>query len=1038
MRQSWDSHVDHMVTGADTWGHMEEPIVKSLSIRELLLAGTIISGLAFAAPAYAQSQPEESEEDVVVVTGTRIQTPGTTSSSPITSVGTTELQYQQSSEVEKVLRNLPITVPGDGQNTNNGTAGATTIDLRDLGPQRNLIMIDGKRVTPYNIDGIVDVSIVPAAMLERVDIVTGGASAVYGSDAISGAINFVLKRNFEGVEVGTEYSYTGEGDGATYNAFVALGAALPDDRGNVAMAITYAKREGIQFGARDYGRVGVSSGSGAGLGITGAAEPANCGGPNTVPTTFGGSGTTVPTRISSIPAGTTAANIGLQVRDDRTLGAFCNQFNFNPYNYYQTPQERFGGVAYGNYAITDNVEAYGRLMYSAINVRQQIAPSGIFAGTRVLLPLGNPFLSAAARTELINRFEAGRAAGAASPTVLTAASANPVAGSWYDNNGNGVVDVADTVSVTLGRRTVEFGERSTTYDNNYFQLVFGLRGTLADTFDWDLSFQHGESDRTNVSAGYTNIENLKGAINSVSATSCVAPTGGPRGGSAGGVQTATCVPIDMFGPAGSITPAMVGYSAATALEQQNYRQTMVSASIAGPVEAIQLPWAQNPLSLALGAEYREEFGSTTPDECLKLAPASCLGGAGGNTLPIVGGYSVQEFFVEAILPIAEDLPLFSGLDLELGYRYSNYDPTGVNTTWKAGFNWSVTDTFRVRVMQQQAVRAPNVGELAAPLTSGLDNAVRDPCSSNQPAGDRTPALRTLCEATGMTAAQVWTVPNIEAGQINTFAGTNLARLPEPETADTITIGFVWQPDFIPFVKSPVITLDYYEIRIEGYIDELSAQEVLNLCYGQGNRAFCGQVRRLNGTLTERGSGIEAFTQNLNYALVEGMDLTVGFGLELPEGWGDLRFNYFGTQTSANEFQSSTVSPVVNCLGFYGNTCGNPSPEYRHTARATWTQGDLTVSALWRHVGEANVEEAQRAATFAAFRTIDAYNYIDLFTSYQLNPSVELSFGVVNLLEEEPPIVGGDIATTSSNGGNTFPQVYDSVGRVFTFGVGLKF
>lgn len=1038
MRRSCASNT----AGPTTWGHMEEPIVKSLSMRELLLAGTIISGLTLGAlPAVAQTAPAAAgeEESTVVVTGTRIQTPGNTSSSPITTVGTTELQYQQSSEVEKVLRGLPITVPGDGENTNNGTAGATTINLRDLGAQRNLIMIDGKRVTPYNINGIVDVSIVPAAMLQQVDIVTGGASAVYGSDAISGAINFVLKRNFEGVEAGIEHSYTGEGDGQTYNAFVALGAALPDDRGNVAMAITYAKREGVQFGSRDYGRVGVSTGSGAGLGLTGAPEPANCGGPNTVPTTFGGSGTTLPTRISSVPGNAVTGTAGLQIRSDRTIGAFCNVFNFNPYNYYQTPQERFGGVAYGNYAINDDIEAYGRLMYSAINVRQQIAPSGIFAGTRVLLPLGNPFLSAAARNELITRFEAGRTPGAATPTVLTAASANPVAGSWYDNNANGVVDVADTVSVTVGRRTIEFGERSTTYDNNAFQVIFGLRGQLADdSWNWDVSFQHGESDRTNISAGYTNIENLKGALNTISATSCVAPTGGPRGGSAGGVQTATCVPLDLFGPAGSITPAMAGYSSATALEQQNYQQTIVSASLDGQIEAITSPFAQDPLAIAIGTEYREETGSTTPDECLKLAPSSCLGGAGGNTLPIVGGYSVQEFFLEAILPIAQDQPFFNNLDLELGYRYSDYDPTGVNTTWKAGFNWAVTDTFRIRVMQQQAVRAPNVGELAAPLTSGLDNAVRDPCSSNQPTAARTAQLRTLCESTGMTAAQVWNVANIEAGQINIFSGTNLAALPEPETADTTTIGFVWQPTFLPLVTQPVITLDYYKINIEGYIGELSAQEVLDLCYTQGNTAFCPQIRRLNGTLVEQGSGVQAFTQNLSYALAEGFDLTAGFGLDLPEGWGNLRLNYYGSLNTANESQSSPVSTVVDCLGFYGNTCGNPSPEYRHSARATWNVGDWTVSGLWRHVGESKVEDSQVSSTFAQFRQIEAYDYIDLFSSYQVNSALEVSFGIRNLMEETPPIVGGEIASTSSNGGNTFPQVYETLGRVFTFGLNVKF
>lgn len=1015
-------------------------------MRERLLASSMIAGLAAGvvtiAPAHAQQAQSTTADDdqVVIVTGTLIQQPGLESASPITSVGIEEIGLQQSSEVEKLMRNLPITVPGDGANVNNGTAGASTINLRGLGSQRNLILIDGKRATPYNIAGRVDVSIIPVGALERMDIITGGASAVYGSDAISGAINFVLRRDFEGVELDNEYTVSGANDGEIFNHTALLGANLADGRGNVALALNYTKREGVQFGARDYGRVGVSSSSGAGLGITGAAEPTNCSGENTVPTTFGGSGTTVPTRISSIPGntGVGTGTQGLQIRDDGTLGPFCNQFNFNPYNYYQTPQERYGGMAWGHYAINDSVEAYGRFQFAAVNVRQQIAPSGIFAGTRVLLPLSNPFLSAAARNELIARFTAGRAPGATTPTVLTARSSNPTAGAWYDNNSNGVVDAADTVSVTLGRRTIEFGERSSTYDNNAFQAILGLRGSINEAWNWDVSLSHGESDRTNVAAGYTNIENLKGALNTVSATSCTAPTNGPVGGSAGGAQTATCVPINLFGPAGSITPAMAGYSSAVGLEKQDYTQTIGLATISGTVDQLKSPFADTGLSMALGAEYREETGATTPDECLKLAPSSCLGGAGGNTLPIVGGFSAKEYFGEVIMPLASDKPLVQSLDLELGYRYADYDPSGVNRTWKAGLTWQLNDTLRFRAMQQKAVRAPNVGELAAPLTSGLDNAVRDPCSVAQPTALQTTALRALCQATGQTSSQVWVTPNIEAGQINTFSGTNLSRLPKPEDADTTTVGLVLTPSFLPFVKNPVLTLDYYDIKIDGYIGELSAQEVLNLCYEQGITSFCSQVRRLNGTLVEQASGIETFTQNLEYAQASGFELGVNFGLDLPEGWGSLNISYNGNLYSKNESQSSLVSPVIDCLGFYGNTCGNPTHKYRHTQRTTWELGDLRMSYLWRHQDSAAVEAAQSASTFPAFRTIDAYNYIDLSADYTVNDNLSVAFTVNNALEEDPPIVGGDIATTSSNGGNTFPQNYDSLGRVYTVGLNLKF
>jgi outer membrane receptor protein involved in Fe transport len=1003
--------------------------------RELLLASTIVAGLGFTAPAFAQTAaaaPEKAAE-VVIVTGTRIQTPGTTSSSPITSVGAAELEFQQSSEIEKVLRNLPITVPGDGGNTNNGTAGVTTIDLRDLGAQRNLVMVDGKRVTPYNINGVVDISIIPAAMLDRVDIVTGGASAVYGSDAISGAVNFVLKRNFEGVEVNYEHSRAGKDDGRTSNGSIALGANTPDGKGNVAVAMNFTKRDGVQFGDRPYGFVGVSSATGAGLSAIGSpvTQPTNCTGDNTVPTTFGGSGTTVPARINSVPTSTGFASGNLQFRDDGTLGANCNQFNFNPYNYYQTPQERYSGVAYGHYDISENVEAYGRLMFGTVNVRQQIAPSGVF-NSPFFVPLNNPFLSAAARADLISRYQAGL-----TPVAPTATNPTPTATTirgtnWLDNNNNGVVDAADTVRFGLARRTPELGERSTTYDNNMFQLMFGLRGTVAESWDWDVSVLHGESDRTNLSSGYTNLAKVAAALNTVSATNCT---------TAAGVTTAGCVPVNLFGKQGTLTPAMADYLRADALEKQNYKQTVASASISGPITAVQSPWADSPLQVALGTEYREEFGSVSPDECLKGNDGvSCLGGGGGNTLPVSGQFSVQEFFGEAIMPLAASKPFMESLELELGVRYSDFNLTGANTTWKAGFNWGVTDSLRARVMRQRAVRAPSVNELFAPLTSSLDNAAGDPCSVA--ATGISAAVRALCISTGMTAGQVGTVPNIVAGQINTFSGTLPTALPDPEVANTITAGLVFTPQ-IGSLKNVIVSLDYYKIDINGYIDTLGPQEVLDLCYQQGNAAYCNQIKRVDGNLIFPGSGIQLYNQNLDYFKTEGFDFGASFGfnldsLGLDSKWGTVSMSYNATFTTKNESLSSSASTEIDCLGKYGNQCGNPSPEYKHVARTTWKVGDARVSALWRRIGETSVEEAQKSDTFEQFQKIKAYDYLDMFVSYDLTSALNVSLSVNNALDKSPPLVGGEIGTTASNGGNTFPQTYDTLGRVYTVGFNLKF
>ena len=240
---------------------------------------------------------------------------------------------------------------------------------------------------------------------------------------------------------------------------------------------------------------------------------------------------------------------------------------------------------------------------------------------------------------------------------------------------------------------------------------------------------------------------------------------------------------------------------------------------------------------------------------------------------------MQEAFAEAIFPIMDGKPGFQSLDLEFGYRFSDYNLNGSDSTWKYGLNWRPVDSLLVRGMKQRAARAPNVGELAAPQTSGLDNAVRDPCSAGQPLADRTAALRTVCESTGMSAAQVWVVENITAGQINGFFGTDLNDLPDIEQADTLTFGVVFTPE-IGALKSPVFSMDYYDITINDYINQFGAQEVIDRCYFGGDSAECAKVRRIGGGLTLPGSGIELFTTNLDYLQAEGIEFNASFGLDI--------------------------------------------------------------------------------------------------------------------------------------------------------------
>jgi outer membrane receptor protein involved in Fe transport len=980
----------------------------------LASAGALSAGL-YGATGSAQEAMEE-----IVITGTRIEVPGTVSSSPIYSVGSQEIRLQQQPEVEKILRILPIIKPADGANVNNGTAGVATVNLRGLGAQRNLILMDGKRLTPYNVDGIVDTSVIPTALIDRIDIVTGGASAVYGSDAISGALNFIMKKDFEGIEFNTDFSQTGESDGDTLSSYFTLGANVADGRGNVVLSLNYTDREAVLLGARPLGQLGIETSTGAGYAEYLAGEgptppPTGCEAPSAVAS--GGSTTTMPTRTAI------AGGPGLgQYRNDRTLGSNCSVFNFNPFNFYQTPQKRYGAFAMGSFEIDEHAEAYARLAYTSTVVRQQVAPSGFF-GNNWWTPLSNPYIGDQARQFILTAANAGVTAGT---VVDELTNTNPdLFNNWRDLNANGVVDVEDDLNLVYRRRTLEIGARSEDFDNNNLQFLIGFRGDIMADWRYDLSYQFGQSNRTTVRAGYTNVANAERAI-----------TGIPDPENPGEVicrdGASDCVPIDLFGGFGTITPEMARYSGAVALQQQRYEQKIVTGSVNGPINAIELPWAGSPLAVSIGAEYRDERGETIPDECLRLAPESCQGGAGGYLLPIKGGFTVKEVFGEALFPLASGLPLVEALDLELGYRYSDYDPSGSNDTWKVGLNWRPHETLLIRAMQQKAARAPNVGELASPVVSSLDNATLDPCSIAN-AGNITPELDELCRYTGMSAAQVGTVENIVSGQINIFDGTDPDAPPETEDADTTTIGFVWTPNF----ANLIVSLDYYDISIDNYIDTFKAQEVLDGCYSLGLLDQCDKIIRVGGTVTLNGSGVELLTTNLINIQNQGLELSFTYALDIGE-WGGLTFAGTVNQLLKAETQTADFLPVLDCKGYYGTSCEGPQPELSWVQRTTWDFRNFSVSYLWRHIDSVSVEPTERANTFESFRNISSFDYFDLYGSWQIMDQVRLNVGVTNLFDESPPVVGNEAADTSSNSGNTFPSTYDVLGRAYTVGINVRF
>jgi len=1018
---------------------------------------------AISAPVLAQAQDEEELEEITV-TGTRIKNLNVVAASQVTVIDEQEIDLKMTTNVDQVFRDLPTTIPGDGQNVNNGSAGQATLNLRALGEGRSLLMIDGHRLAPYDINGQATVTVIPVNMLERVDVITGGASAVYGSDAMAGAVNFILRKDFEGLEIDLGYSETDSGEAindgggnTTYMNFL-FGANFSDDRGNITVGGGRTKRGSVLLGDRSFGLFGVSSRTGAGLGSQPEAPSADCTGNNpnsTAHSTGVGSTTAVPATLNL------RSGNSYQFRDDLSLvRGECALFNFNPFNYYQTPQDRTQATTIVSYDISDNVEAYARATFMNNTTTQQVAPSGTF-GQPWTIPVRNPFFNAAARTTIIDDLNAGAVSfvtetgdriteiqALPTPTqdeldeltaLQAALAADPLGFNRVgiqDVNGDGVFDTNDAFTSTARRRTVELGPRTAIYDTDYYQYVIGLRGRFGGNFDnwnFDLSYNKGESDFVEFRDGYTNLTNLQFGINTVDPDQCIDLNGT--------VTDFPCTPINIFGPLGSITDEQrqQGFFSAVAADNRLATQEIISGTIDGEIEQMSLPWADNGLSIAVGFDFGTIKAQSSPDECLKLPPSSCQGGAGGNRLPVNGEYSSDEYFIEAILPIVQGKRGFENLAIEAGYRDAKYDVQGGVDAWKAGISWEIIPSLRFRYMEQQTVRVANVGELFRPITTGLDNATFDPCSignPNPPAPGS--ALFNLCVQTGMLPSQVGTVPDIIAGQINVFNGTNPAALPSPEEGASTTFGFVWQPEFGFFesLLPTTISLDYYNIEIENYIDQPSGQEALDICYVLADPVCLAGVVRSGGAITESGTGIPAYYTNFKIRSAEGVDLSIDTGFDLGR-YGEFGVQWTAHQYLSNEFQTTPTQPVIDCKGRYGTSC-DPVPEYRQTMRFNWYKDNYNASLLWRHISDMDAQTNEAAALFPAFRYTDNFNYLDLTLGYSYKDMGRISLLITNLLDENPPILGDNTGSTVYNSGSTFPALFDTMGRIYSVNLKLTF
>jgi outer membrane receptor protein involved in Fe transport len=858
---------------------------------------------------------------------------------------------------------------------------------------RTLVLVDGKRFIPADVTGLTDLGTIPDGLIDRVEIVTGGASAVYGSDAIAGAVNFVLKRDFEGADLRYQYGWTSESDGQSRKLDLLLGANSPDGKGNIILHGSYVNRDPVFMGNRDFSKLpllanaqGVLQPFGSGnipgglIGLNAAQRAQIVGVPNLL------------NQNGACPGG----NIqGVRFGQDGTPLPFCRpteQYNYAAVNFLQRPLEQWQVSTMGHYEVAPGVEAYAQLFYTKKENEFQQAPeavapqsSGQESGTVLITNADtNPLFPIATR----NFFAQNRA--------------------FFDPDGDGIFTVRGTQ-----RRFEEFGPRNTSITSDSFMLTGGLRGNvtlLEDDWKWDAFYQTSRSD----------VEFLQSNLLSRSRTTLGLDTVVVNGQVRCRNALLNCVPVNIFGT-NTLTPQMADFLSVDSGRSDEFTRDVAGATITGNLFA--LPAGE--VATAFGVEWRREEFVTDPAEI-----ASDLASTPVAPLYNEGAFEVWELFTEFRVPVVNDLPGVQSLAFEGAARYSDYTTIGGVTTWRAGLDWEILDWVRFRGGYSSAIRAPNLNELYASPTSGFTGG-RDPCWTTS---NPTPAIRAFCVQQGVPANAIGSfVPGASQGWF-TRSGGNAAL--QEEESKTITAGLVFTPTAVPGLS---ITVDYYNIEVEEAVAQVTSQLLVNSCFTllDANSAACRSITRLSSGQIDQ---VNAPLLNVANREVSGVDLQIQWQTEAP-GWmslpnhpGTLRLLAVGSFQTENTQQLLSTLPSIDCAGYYEGTCSGDgtriAPDYRGLYRADWSSGPLRVGFEIEHIG--NIEVFPGLLNENG--TVGDEFYVDLTVSWQVTDWFELTVGTNNLFDNEPPVLG----FTGGGDSNTNIPLYDPLGRRYFMTGAMKF
>ena len=960
--------------------------------RTKLCAGIVLafSGSAMLAlPAYAQDGQR------VEVTGSRIKTIETEGTSPVVTLSKEAIQVEGVRNVETLLNNLPQIFADQGGQVSNGASGTATVNLRNFGADRTLVLVNGRRLpagSPRQLAA--DLNQIPVSLIKKIEVLTGGASAIYGSDAVAGVVNIILEDKFEGIAIDLNHEFFNHSqhnaiadvvkargftvpgdksaDGKVTDFSLTIGGNFADGKGNATVFLGHKQDQALLQSERDFTACALNAGAAW-----------SC----------GGSGTSFPGQFTDF------ANYALTVANAqggvRNYSGATDAYNFGPLNYFQRPSDRYTFAAMAHYDINDAARVYTEMSFHDDRTVAQIAPSGLFFFPATI-SYDNPLLSQAWK----DAFHA----------------ANQANGLTFNKSG-------DTHSLYIARRNVEGGGRQDDIRHTSFRGVIGVKGDIDKVWSYDLSAQAGKVVFQETYKNDFSNARIGKALDVV-----LDANGKPVCRSALDGSDPNCVPYNIWS-LGKVTPEALGYLQTPGFQKGFTSQQIVTGSISGDLTAygIKTPWARGGLSLALGAERRSEEMDLSTDSAFTTGD---LAGQGGPTIGVGGAYSVNDIFAEARLPLIEKAPWAELLAANVAVRYSDYSTGQTTSTYGLGLEWAPTKSLKFRASTQSAARAANIVELYSAAGLGLYDNDADPCAGANPT-----ATLIECQRTGVTAAQYGKIPDSPAGQYNAIFGGNPAL--KAEKSSSWTLGIAFNP-----ITDMNVTLDVFHLKVKDVIGSLSPTTTLTECLTTGNPAFCNLINRdgIGSLWATNNAFILANNLNLGMRSTEGLDVSADYRMKL-QGMGRLDFQFVGTWLK--NFMSEDVPGLgsYDCAGYYGATCGTPLPKWRHKLRTTWkSPWDVDLALTWRHIDSVDIDTSSSdphlSGNFSDLvKTLGSRDYLDVAASYKLNKNVTLSAAINNLLDKDPPIRTNGAGFVN---GNTYPVVYDAMGRRISLTLNAKF